>query len=355
MKALTGLGMYQGQRLEPILKRKAVTLGEELPIDLPQDRVYKGLLVIQEWVATPTFAAATPKIHPRGITHAVSKKIEISLSAGNTIRAYRGIAQLQDQMKWMSGEEVPTLSKANSTTLNGGEVYGLPAFGATTQPLAVREAYAIPFENMISSNNQETRLNTAGINTAKLKINYGIASDIQDPSDTAVATFTLTGFITVYAYTSDHLIDKNDNDIWVQSYDEGQFVVQQNGSVTEFKPQGHLQGLFVRAFKGSKRKPLTNDELRNFQIKIEYNKNFLFDGNMADFQSLNGIKSSVEEFFNSAAYLNCLDSYTYGTGLDTVQAEGFKPLTFTLTTPSSIDHAAEPVFLVVEYDLIKVV
>lgn len=353
MIPLAGLGSFQGQRLEPIAKNVTVTLGAEQSFDIPQDRVFKNFLAVYEWVVTPTFASGSPKLHRRGVTHALTKKLEVSRSAGDVLKVFRGIAQLQDQERWNEGENCPTVYQTNSSTLGAAAVQAdAPALGATTQPVAIREAYMIALENRVSSSMFETLLNTKGLNTGKIRITHGAAADVQDPNDSTTVSFTVTGKLWIYGNTADHLIDNVAFDDWRQNYDEVSFgTITQNRTIVELKPQGQLQGFHLRAFKGSKDESLTFEEMKNFEVKVEYNGNFLFDGNMADFASLNGCKGSLRKFFESSAYLNILNNKTYDTGLDTVQGGAFRPLRLTVSTPSSLSGTA--VKLVAEYDLIE--
>lgn len=356
MRPIPGLGNYQGQRLKKI-DRKAVTLSGQVVFDLPQDIVGKELLVIHDYTVTPTFASGSPSVHPRGVLHGILSSLEIARSGNDVVKVFRGVAQLQDQAQWIFGEACPSLYKVNSTTLNGSEITGAVALGATTVPVSGREVVAIPFENKLSSEWVRSCLNLTGINTAKVRMNFGAAAAIQNPEDSASCTFAYSGYVTLYVVTADHLGDVAFDD-WRQYYDEITFNSQANRSVVELRPLGLLQGVHLRAFAGAHSnghyKPMNTEELRNFEIEIKFNDNTLFEGNLADFQSLNGAKSSMRAFLRSSAYLNCLNNSTYDSGLETGQdAKAVTPLRLTVTTPSSINHATNPVRLVAEYDIIS--
>lgn len=351
MIPLAGLGNFEGQRLEMIRKRTQITLGQEFLVDFPQDRVVKEAIVVYDWEVTPTFASGSPKLHHRGVAHALSKRVEIERAAGDVIKSYRGIAQLQDQARWLFGEECPTLYEVNASSLSAAALTGRPTLGSTTQKTVIREAYSIPFENKLTSRYFDTLLNLKGINTCKLRIQHGVAADVQDPDDSTSVTFAVVGYVTVYIATADHLADSAFMD-WRQNYDDADLgSVTLNGSAIEFKPQGELQGFHLRAFKGTNYKPLTPEELRNFEVKVEYGGNFVFKGMLGDFQMVNGCKSSIRELFRSSAYMNIVNNSTPRTGLQTVQGGAFKPLVVTVSTPSSL--AGTALRLVPEYDLIK--
>lgn len=354
MKAIPGLGNYQGQRLVKIDKKATVASGQVV-FDIPQDRVYKEFIFVHEIIATPAFAGAAPLIHPRGVSHGLITNLELARSGNDVLKTFRGIAQLQDQAQWVFGEPCPTLYKVNSTTVGTGAVTGSPVVGATTQNVAIREVFSMPCENKLSSEWVRTCFNTNGINTAKIRVSLGAASLMQDPEDAAVATWTYSGSITVYGVTADHLGDLVFDD-GRQYYDELLFTAQANRSVVELRPLGLLQGMHLRAFAGVGNggyKPMTPEELRTFEIEIKFNDSVLFEGNMADFQAVNGAKSSMRAFLRSSAYLNFLNNSTYGSGLETGQdAKAVTPLRLYVTTPSSINHATNPVRLVAEYDII---
>lgn len=355
MKPIPGLGNYQGQRLVKI-ERKATSASGSVVFDIPQDRVYKEFIFVHEILAAAAYAASTPVIHPRGVSHGMITNLELARSGNDVLKVFRGIAQLQDQCQWVFGEPAPTLYKVNSTTVGASALTGLPTFGTTTQTTAIREVFSMPCENKLSSELVRTCFNTNGINTAKIRVSLGAATLMQDPEDAAVATsFTYSGYITVYGVTADHLGDIAFDD-HRQYYDEILFGAQANRSVVELRPLGQLQGMHLRAYAGSGNgnyKPMNPEELRNFEIEIKFNDSVLFEGNMADFQAVNGAKSSMRSFLRSSAYLNLLNNSTYGTGLETGQdAKAVTPLRLIVTTPSSINHSTNPVRLVAEYDVI---
>lgn len=359
MKAIPGLVGYQGQRPLRKIDSKAVSQNGSLVFDLPQDVVIKEIVIVHDCVVTPTFASGSPKVHQRGVLHGILSSMEVSRSGNDVIKSFRGLAHLQDQLEYLFGNRPVTLYQVNSSTLSGSEVVteDAPVLGATTQPVAVRETISIPFENKRSSEWVRTCLNLNGINTAKLKMNFGAAAGIQDPTDSTTVTFTYSGTVTVFIVTADHLGDTQFDDDR-QFYDELTFNAAANRSVVELRPLGLLQGLFLRASKGSHSnghyKPMSTEELKNFFIEAKYNDVTLFEGSMADFQAMNACKSSMARFLRSAARINLLNNSTYDTGLETGQdAKSVTPIRLTITTPSSINHATDPVRLVAEYDVIK--
>jgi hypothetical protein len=355
MKPIPGLGNYQGQRLVKIDK-KTTAVSSQYVFDIPQDRVYKEFIFIHEYNLAPTYASTTPVMNPRGASQGMITNLELARSGNDVVKVFRGIAQLQDQAQWIFGEPAPIIYKVNSTTVAAAALTGVPTFGTSTQVTAAREVFSITCENKQSSEWVRTCFNTNGINTAKIRLQLGAASLAQDPDDAAVASaWAYSGSITVYGVTADHLGDVQFDD-FRQYYDEILFSAQSNRSVVELRPLGMLQGMHLRAYAGTGNggyKTLTPEELRNFEIEIKFNDSVLFEGNMADFQAVNGAKSSMRAFMKSSAYLNLLNNSTYGTGLETGQdAKAVTPLRLTVTTPSSINHSTNPVRLVAEYDVI---
>lgn len=356
MKQIPGLNAYQGQRLVKI-EKKTTAVNSNYSWDIPQDKVYKGFLFVHDINCTPTYASGSPAFHPRGLSHGLITNLELARSGNDVVKVFRGLAQLQDQEQWLFGESAPILYKTNSTTLNGSEVTGAPAMPSTTQVLAAREVFYMPCENHLSSEWVRTCFNTYGINTAKVRLSIGAAAGVQDPADSTSVTFTYSGSITLYGITADHLGDV-DFDDWRQSYDEIVFNSQASRAVVELRPLGLIQGLHLRAFAGSNStsggyKVMTTEELRNMEIECKFNDSLLFEGNMADFQSINGAKSSMRALLRSSAYINLQNNSSYGTGLETGQdAKSVTPLRLTVSTPSTINHSTNPVRLVAEYDII---
>ena len=352
MKELAGLGpSFEGQRLEVIKKRTAVSLGNDFIAELLTNKVYKELFVVCDWLVTPTISSGTPVLHKRGVAHALSNRIEVEIAAGDILKVYKGTSQLVDQMKWLFGEPCPTLYQVNASAFTSAALTGDPTLGTTGQTTIIREAYSIPFENKLTSRYFDTLLNLNGVTTAKLRIALGAASQVADPTDVSSTTWAVTGYITVYASTADHLID-NSFMRWPQSFDDISLgTVQLNGSSIELKPQGELQGFHLRAYKGSNDTLMTQEELRNFEVKIEYGGNFIFKGMLGDFQFVNGCKSSIRSVMPSSAYMNILNNSTPRTGLQTIQGGVFKPLVLTVSTPPSL--AGTNIRIVAEYDLIK--
>ena len=356
MKPIPGLGDYQGQRLEPIIENKAIPLGGVLPVELVQDRVYKGFLVELYVKTTPTIASGTPKFHRRGLSHALVKKIELARNANDILQVVQGTAHVQDAERFNGGELAPAAYKTNGTSLDNTAVECQPGeqvFGTTGQACVFLESFYIPCENRLTSTMFSTLLNTAGINTAKLNLEFNTLASLLDPEDASSTTFAAGDcFVTVLGNTSDHLLDLPVADL-VRSYDLIDLgTIQQSGTIVELKPIGQIQTMYLRAFKGaSGAVPLTIEEMRNFKIKIEYNGNFVYSGSIENFRSLDGAKGDLRKRIPDGAVLNLVNNGTYDTGLNTVQAEGFKPLRVTLSTPPSL--AGTAIRLIANYDLAR--
>lgn len=363
MRPVPGLGNYQGQRIKKV-GTVTISPGGSASVDLKDDVVAKELIFVCDLNATVGFSSGAPKFHPRGLMHGILRELRIERSANDPIKLFNGLAKIQDRMEWLFGEPAPALYKVNDTELDGSELVGLAQAGTTGQTTAVREVFAVPFENKLSSEYVRTCLNLVGITTGKINFTWGNAADIQDPEDATVLTsVSVSGTVTVYACTADHLGDVVFSD-WIEYEDAVDFPVLQNGSYYEFKPQGMLQGVLLRAMKinsSGKEIPLNTKELKEFDMEVQYNGTYLFQGNLADFAAINGAKSSMRKLLRSGAYLNHLNNSTFDTGLETVQREtvngstvdSFRPLRVRLWTPSSINHSTTPVRLRVGYDLIK--
>lgn len=356
MKPIAGLGLYQGQRLEPIIEDAAIPLNGTLPVELVQDRAYKGFLVQMQVKTTPTIGAGSPRMHRRGVAHALIKKLELALNANDVVQVIRGIAQLQDAERFNGGELAPSAYKVNATVLDNAAVECQPGeeqFGTTGQACVYLVSFYLPCENRLTSSYITTILNTAGINTAKLNIEFNPLSSLLDPEDSSTTTFAAGEcLISVYGNTCDHFIDLPVSKL-IRSYDQADLgSIQQSGTIIELKPLGQIQTMYLRAFKGaSGNVPLTIDEMRNFKVKIEWNGNFVFNGTIEAFRSLDGAKGDMRKRIADGAVLNFVNNGTYDTGLDTLQAEGFKPLRLTIYTPATL--AGTAIRLVAEYDLLR--
>jgi hypothetical protein len=342
------IGGYKGKS-HVSLGKITVTAGGSGSIKIPQDIVVKEFILVCNGYMAATFAGSKPGVHPYGILHGIINEISLSRRGTDRVRSYQGTRQLLHTLERQFGQKEPVIYKVNSTDLSGTVVEGLPVWGTTGQNVAFRESHTIMMENKLSGAWYPTLFDTKGLQTATLNISFNQFASVQDPEDAAVASYTGSMEIEVFASCADYLLGSKDigQADWNQTYEELEFSGVQTNARKYITPQGMLQGMLITGLHSGS-KPFDFQNMKNTRLEVKYNGIQLAEGSLADFMEIDNVKTALNSRKKGSAYLSFLNNGAFDSGL--FIAEG-KQLELIVSTDSTLSYAS-PVKLRFEYDQI---
>lgn len=342
------IGGFKGKSHVSIGKGK-ITPGGNISLKVPQDIIVKEFLIVANGHMVCTYAGAKPKVNPYGLLNGLINEISLSRRGTDRVRAYQGTRQLINTAERQFGQRDGDLYKVNSTNLSGDISQGLPVWGTTGQEVAFRESQTIMMENKLSGRWWPTLFSTKNLQTATLNFSFNQFSLVQDPEDSAAATYTGDIEIEVFASCADYLLDSTDlgNADWEQTFEELEFSGVQTNSRKYITPRGMVQGISITGLHSGS-KPFDFETMRKTRIELHYQGIRLAEGSLADYMEIDVNKTMLNSRRKGTAYLSFLNNDAFDSGL--FVAEG-KQIELIVSTDSTLSYAS-PVKLRFEYDQI---
>lgn len=320
-------------------------------IKIPQDLIGKEIIAAAKGKFSSVHAGTPPKVRPNGVLDGAIKRVEFSLTGSDKMKAYDRTRKPRHNNRQVFGEDCPNLFQQNSTTLSDPSV-GLATLTTTSgQNTAFAESVVLcMFENKLSSSYMNTLLDTRGLQTAALIIEFDAAAAIQDPNDATVVTSISCDFdIEIFISCVDNYIDSSlPGDLWVEKSISEIYSAQVTRNKKAYYPEGEVQGCLFSFLKGANSAPVTVEEMSKILVEAEFDGVKVFEGSALQLAMYNNNKTMKSEIERGSFYWNFLHNSTYGTGLPTGSGKTSKPLEIYWTIPSGLGSLE----CVMEYDLI---
>jgi hypothetical protein len=341
---------FGGQTMRSLGVISYAGVAKKETIKIPQDIIGKEIFGMAKGKVSSVHAGTPPVIRPLGVLDGAIKRVEFSLTGSDKQKAYDRTRKPRHNNAQVFGNACPNLHQQNSATLSDPDA-GTAVLTATSgQNTAFSEAVTLcMFENKLSSSYMNTLLDTRGLQTAALIIEFDNASAIQDPNDaTAITSMACDFDIEIFVSCVDNYIDSAlPGALWVEKSISEIYSAAVTRNKKPYYPEGEVQGCLFSFLKDST-KPVSVEEMSKILVEAEFDGVKVFEGSALQLAQFNNSKTMKHEIERGSFYWNFLHNSTYKTGLPTGSGKSAKPLEIYWTIPSGLGNLE----IVMEYDLI---
>lgn len=339
-----------------ILPTKKYERPGKLAFDIQAGKVIKEIVIKVHGKITPTFTGTAPTLHKYGIADALIRSLEVN--DGHAVRkSFVGVDVLRRETRMLTGESAPVIYKMNSSEFGSSPSIGyIPDLGTSGQSITFAECFSIVFENKHSSEWARTLFNTVNKLNAKLDFQLNDIKSIIDKGDTSGASdISIEHDISfdVELIESPALINMPITESWRQNQSVINIHGQQNQQRHDLPKGNKVQGFWITAYMGSKKRRVTIDEAKKIMLAVRLNdKNQTKEFSLFDLQYQNLTKTMLQKFQDGSGYCNFLNNSTFDSALPTSREAGIQNYQLIVTTPKEFDYS-KPLELIIEQNEIE--